>query len=58
MDTEIWDIYNEINNSYLNNEINEDNNDPKETENKLKQSCINCKKEDFLLIDCEMVVCT
>jgi len=62
MDTEIWDIYNEINNSY--NEINiEENKDSNEIENndidnKLKQKCINCKKEDFLLIDSEMVVCT
>jgi transcription initiation factor TFIIIB Brf1 subunit/transcription initiation factor TFIIB len=73
MDIEIWDIYNEINNSYLSNESNEKdidfniesatkiNNNKEsnsETDNKLKQKCINCKMEDFLLVDSEMVVCT
>jgi transcription initiation factor TFIIIB Brf1 subunit/transcription initiation factor TFIIB len=68
MDTEIWNLYNEINNSFLNDnnfdetkdkslEINYEKND--EIDNKIKkQCCINCKKEEFLIIDSEMVVCT
>jgi transcription initiation factor TFIIIB Brf1 subunit/transcription initiation factor TFIIB len=60
MDIEIWDIYNEINNSYLNNEKLEDETEKieKTEESQLKQKCLNCNKEDFLLVDCEMVVCT
>lgn len=78
MDTEIWNLYNEINNSFLsgNNlekideqeQIQEQNNDclnehHKETnigkiEKSKKQFCVNCKKEEFLIIDSEMVVCT
>jgi len=67
MDNEIWEIYNEINNSYLNKDIeniDEDEelssvNDIKDTiNNEEKQKCINCNKEDFLIMDGEMIVCT
>ncbi len=65
MDTEIWDLYNEINNSYLNNDIeskDESESDEESTDIKKKdipkQKCVNCHQEDFLLMDSEMVVCT
>ena len=88
MNTEIWELYNQINNSFLNNEINnkieinnetnnneinnneinnnetndnETNNNEKDINvlnKKQKQLCINCNKEDSLIIDSEMVVCT
>jgi len=66
MDNEIWEIYNEINNSYLNKDIEsieedeetESNNIKDIINNEEKQKCINCNKEDFLIMDGEMVVCT
>ncbi len=62
MDTEIWDLYNEINNSFNDNiNITDDNNDDTTTEKTtetLKKTCINCKKDEYLIIDSEMIVCT
>jgi transcription initiation factor TFIIIB Brf1 subunit/transcription initiation factor TFIIB len=67
MNTEIWNLFNEINNSFndCENEIKHE----KEVKNinslekNLKddseqKSCFNCKQTDFLIMDCEMVVCT
>ena len=75
MNTEIWDLYNEINESFLkkcelnNDDENEDEESDIEIESESdtngkvlkkpdKQICINCKQEDFLIIDSEMIVCT
>ena len=75
MNQEIWDLYNEINNSFkedyeeiisekistekISNEkisskkCNDGKKDPK-----IKNICFNCKQSDFLIMDCEMFVCT
>ncbi len=72
METEFWSLYNEINNSFLKEGINEINeqeiinenienseyNEKIEKIEKKKDFCINCKKEDCLIIDSETVVCT
>ena len=59
MNTEIWDLFNEINNSFTNDEKEIINNKVlslKDDSN--KKSCFNCKEKDFLMMDCEMIVCT
>ena len=78
MNTEIWNLFNEINESYIKNEfddilnINEktsvyNEKKPVENENKnvnektfvnQKKKCFNCNETDFLIIECEMIVCT
>jgi transcription initiation factor TFIIIB Brf1 subunit/transcription initiation factor TFIIB len=66
MEEDVWALYNEINNSFkednnikINIEENIDNIEKTEILNeKEKKFCINCKKEDFLIVDGEMVVCT
>ena len=67
MNAEIWELFNEINNSFNINEENVLNNKSlgddtfkdstlkDDTNNKL---CFNCKQKDFLITECEMIVCT
>ena len=65
MNTEIWDLYNEINNSFSSASFESNNlkdnlkddlkDDLKENDKKI---CFNCKQTDFLITDCEMVICT
>jgi len=75
MSTDIWGLYNEINDSY-NKEIKETEvitimkeiDDQKEIlssfkssglkDNQKKDICFNCKKDGFLIMDGEMIVCT
>jgi transcription initiation factor TFIIIB Brf1 subunit/transcription initiation factor TFIIB len=55
MDSNLWDIYQEINLSYKNCEnIEKDPNTNVELNNK----CLYCKEKDFLITDGEMIVCT
>jgi len=56
MDTEIWDLYNEINDTYEKELINKNDEKTEETNN--KQTCFNCKQEGFLIVDAEMITCT
>jgi transcription initiation factor TFIIIB Brf1 subunit/transcription initiation factor TFIIB len=71
MGSEIWSLFNEINNSYKTeidnfNEYDENNNLSssfkndalKDKDGNLIEICYNCKKSDFLLMDGEMIVCT
>ena len=69
MSTELWDIFNEINDSFNIDELNDlyvanssanassfKASDLKDKEKKIP--CINCNQTDFLITDCEMIVCT
>ena len=49
MNTEIWNLFNEINNSYVKDNIADivDEN----TSIKIKKKCFNCNESDFLMID-------
>lgn len=74
METEFWNLYNEINTSFLKESINEneieniineqdansasDANNKTLKKDKVNDTCINCKKENCLIIDGEIVVCT
>lgn len=63
MDQEIWDLFNEINNSFEKKEIESTIVDSSFKSEALKDKdnekiCSNCKEKDFLIMDCEMVVCT
>ena len=62
MNTEFWNLYNEINESYKNIDIEEGsfkNNDLKDKDkDKNKDKCINCKETDYLITESEMIVCT
>jgi transcription initiation factor TFIIIB Brf1 subunit/transcription initiation factor TFIIB len=56
MNVEVWDIYNEINESFNGNyNFTSIEKDDKNTN---KKFCLNCKQTDFLINDSEMVVCT
>jgi transcription initiation factor TFIIIB Brf1 subunit/transcription initiation factor TFIIB len=59
MDTEIWNLFTEINNSFIKCDMI-DNNDKKN--NKIiiddKKICLHCAKTDSFVIDYEMVICT
>jgi transcription initiation factor TFIIIB Brf1 subunit/transcription initiation factor TFIIB len=57
MNREIWDLFNEINSSFINTEIKEDDKNINENKDK-KICCFNCKQSDFLSMDCEMIICT
>jgi transcription initiation factor TFIIB len=63
MSNEIWNIFNEINNSFnlkeseLIEKIN-NNSLSNEKDKELKKCCFNCKQEDFLIMDSEMIICT
>jgi len=62
MNTEIWELFNEINNSFSNDEKDIINNKSLDScnlkDDSNKKSCFNCKQTDFLISDCEMIVCT
>jgi transcription initiation factor TFIIB len=78
MNAEIWDLFNEIKDSFNTNDIEDmnkkfdDNNiylesnnlesnnlEQKDKKNKFDEKiCFNCKEKDFLITDCEMIVCT
>ncbi len=67
MDTEIWNLYNEINNSFQEEfsenviETNQKSDSSKQVINEKcseKKKCINCNEEDFLIMDSDMIVCT
>lgn len=68
MNTEVWKLFNDINNSFKNEKLPSlkeevDNNALEESsfkKNNLKdkKACFNCKETEFLIVDCEMVVCT
>ncbi len=67
MNTEIWNLFNKINNSFnnfdhLNPEScdeNKENNKSFKTNNlKDKKICFNCNESDFFTIDAEMIICT
>jgi len=68
MGSEIWSLFNEINNSYKTEIDNFDENNNlsssfkndalKDKDGNLIEICYNCKKSDFLLMDGEMIVCT
>jgi transcription initiation factor TFIIIB Brf1 subunit/transcription initiation factor TFIIB len=63
MKEEIWDLFNEINDSFKNNDaigsisVNETKCINLNTDSK-DNACFNCKEKDFLIIDGEMVICT
>ena len=56
MDTEIWNLFNEINSSYISDSDNKI--EEKETNETLKECCINCKQSDYLITESEMIICT
>jgi len=57
MNSEIWDLFNEINTSFKDIELkNEENNINEKTDKKI--SCFNCNQTDFLSMDSEMIICT
>jgi transcription initiation factor TFIIIB Brf1 subunit/transcription initiation factor TFIIB len=68
MNTEFWNLYNEINESYKNIDVDDinniekgsfKNNDLKDKNNdKVKEKCINCNETDYLITESEMIVCT
>jgi transcription initiation factor TFIIIB Brf1 subunit/transcription initiation factor TFIIB len=68
MGSEIWSLFNEVNNSYKTEVDNFDentnlsssfkNDSLKDKDGNLIEICYNCKKSDFLLMDGEMIVCT
>jgi transcription initiation factor TFIIIB Brf1 subunit/transcription initiation factor TFIIB len=61
MNTEIWDLFNEINNSFNINGKDIDNKYSDSCnlkDNINKKTCFNCKQTDSLISECEMVVCT
>ena len=67
MNTEIWNLYKEINDSFKNIDLNKDLNKISEEESlsdlksKKKnnvQNCYNCNESEFLIMDSEMIVCT
>ena len=55
MKEEIWDLFNEINESFTIDDCEKDISNDK---NKDKKICSNCKQSDFLIADCEMIICT
>ena len=60
---EDWNLFNEINDSYKNLNIIENENvkvNDLNVDNKIsiKKSCFNCKETDFLMMDSEMIICT
>ena len=54
MNSEIWNLYNEINNSF--DLKMEDVEDIKDNYN--IKLCFNCKQKDYLMVDTEMIICT
>ena len=60
MKEEIWDLFNEINDSFNNNDANGSIsvNETKCININKDNACFNCKEKDFLIIDGEMVICT
>ena len=60
---EDWNLFNEINDSYKNLNIIENENIKVndvniDTKISTKKSCFNCKETDFLMMDSEMIICT
>lgn len=60
---EDWNLFNEINDSYKNLNIIENENIKVNDLNvdskiSIKKSCFNCKETDFLMMDSEMIICT
>jgi transcription initiation factor TFIIB len=60
---EDWNLFNEINDSYKNLNIIENENVKVNDLNvdskiSIKKSCFNCKETDFLMMDSEMIICT
>lgn len=67
MNTEIWNLFNKMNNLYKNFDPsnrescdeNKENNESFKTNNlKDKKICFNCNESDFFIIDSEMIICT
>lgn len=67
MNTEIWNLFNKISNSYKNFDPsnpescdeNKENNESFKINNlKDKKICFNCNESDFFIIDSEMIICT
>ena len=60
MNNEIWDLYNEISESFttINESSSFKTSGLKDKVEENKKCCLNCKQTDFLINDCEMVVCT
>ena len=59
MDTEIWNLHSEINNSFKENFIIDKND---KENNKIimndKKKCLNCNEIDSFIVDYEMIICT
>lgn len=59
MNTEIWNLFNEINESFKDVDFSNTNiKDCDKKECELKNKCFNCNETDFLIMDSEMIVCT
>ena len=60
MESEIWNLYNEINESFEKKCIVEDKEDKSKQDKSIedKKKCLNCKESDFFMVDSEMIICT